>query len=77
MSHPISLCILVELIAVRPNTKYIFLATNCSLLSCGEREECVQVNDIFQCVCKDDYEEPDCSPSKEYQIFISFLVAMK
>ena len=34
------------------------------------------MNDIFQCVCKDDYEEPDCSPSKEYQIFISFLVAM-
>ena len=38
----------------------LFSATNCSILSCGENAECVQVNDIFQCACKDDYEGPDC-----------------
>jgi hypothetical protein len=37
-----------------------YLATNCSILSCGEKEECVQVDNIFKCVCKDDYEGPDC-----------------
>ncbi|XP_028410565.1 uncharacterized protein LOC114533262 [Dendronephthya gigantea] len=35
-------------------------ATNCSLLSCGENEQCVRADDIFKCICKDDYEEPDC-----------------
>ena len=42
----------------------LFSATNCSILSCGENEECLQVNDIFQCVCKDDYEGPNCELGK-------------
>lgn len=37
-----------------------FSATNCSILSCTENENCVQVNGIYKCVCKDDYEGPDC-----------------
>ena len=28
------------------------------------------MNNIFKCVCKDDYEEPDCRPSKEYLVFM-------
>ncbi|CAB4009691.1 fibrillin-2-like isoform X48, partial [Paramuricea clavata] len=38
-------------------------ATNCSDLSCGQNQECVQVNNTFACVCKDGYEEPDCRPT--------------
>ena len=41
-----------------------YLATNCSVLSCGENEDCVQVDSIFKCACKDDYEGPDCQLSK-------------
>ncbi|CAB4021859.1 von Willebrand factor-like, partial [Paramuricea clavata] len=40
-------------------------ATNCTILSCGENEMCVQEDNIFKCVCKDDYEEPDCRLVKE------------
>jgi hypothetical protein len=27
---------------------------------------CVQEDNLFKCVCKDDYEEPDCRLGKEY-----------
>ena len=47
----------------------LFSATNCSILSCGENEECLQVNNIFQCVCKDDYEGPNCEQGKAINIF--------
>ena len=41
-----------------------FSASNCSALSCEENQECVQMNNIFTCVCKADYEEPDCRLGK-------------
>ena len=46
-------------------------ALNCSILSCRENEKCVQMNDIFKCVCKDDYEGPDCKLGKTC-IILSF-----
>jgi hypothetical protein len=46
-----------------------FEASNCSILTCEENEECVQVNDIFKCACKPDYEGPDCELGK-HVIFV-------
>ena len=42
------------------NVHVYFSATNCTILSCGENADCLEVNNIFKCVCKDDYEGPDC-----------------
>ncbi|XP_028410753.1 uncharacterized protein LOC114533436 isoform X5 [Dendronephthya gigantea] len=33
---------------------------NCSVLACGENENCIPLNSLFKCVCKDGYEGPSC-----------------
>ena len=43
---------------------HLRLASNCSVISCRENEKCIQINDISKCVCKDDYEGPDCKLGK-------------
>ena len=36
------------------------LALNCSVLSCGDNGVCVNVGNIYKCVCKSDYTGADC-----------------
>ena len=38
-----------------------YIAVNCSVLTCGTNEICVQLNNIYQCVCHGDYTGEDCS----------------
>ena len=71
-------CLICNLVAVHTHTVnnhhfVSYLATNCSVFSCQENEMCVEVNNIFTCIFKNDYEGPDCSLSKLKQ-FISLYI---
>ena len=38
-------------------------------VACGENADCLEVNStIFKCVCKDDYEGPDCHSRCQYSL---------